>query len=63
MIDHATLTAALASAEANVTTIEALAKSKAGTPLEHDALIILGAAQRITGNLRLLLATAERRTT
>lgn len=63
MIDPAVTAAALKSAEANVASLEALAQTKAGTPLEQDARILVGAAKRITDNLRKLLATAERRTT
>ena len=62
MIDPATLAAALASAEANTSTLQALAKTKTETPLEQDALILVGAAQRITGNLRHLFNAVERRT-
>lgn len=62
MMTPATLSAALASAEANVAALVARAASLSGRPAEHDAWILVGAAQRITGNLRQLLATAKRRT-
>jgi multidrug resistance efflux pump len=63
MIDPATIAAALTSAEANVAALQALARKHAGKPTELDARILVGAARRITRNLRQLLATAERRTT
>lgn len=61
MIDHATLAKSLASAEANVASLIARAAGLAGKPTEHDALILVDAAQRITANLRKLLATTDRR--
>jgi multidrug resistance efflux pump len=63
MIDPVVTAAALASAEANVATIEARAVALAGTPSEPDIQIIAAAARRIARNLRTLLDTAERRTT
>jgi hypothetical protein len=61
-MNPATLTAAIASAEARVAVIEARAASLAGTPSEQDVLIIASAARRQTSNLRQLLAATERRT-
>lgn len=56
-----TLSSAIASAEKNHAALVSRAASLAGKPLEHDAWILVGAAQRITNNLRALLNTVERR--
>lgn len=61
MIDPATTAAALASAEASVTGLEAVAKKHAGKPTELDARILLRRARRIARNLRQILATTDRR--
>lgn len=62
MIDPAATAAALTSAEANVTALEALAAKHAGKPTELDALVLVTAAHRITANLRRLHQATERRT-
>jgi multidrug resistance efflux pump len=62
MIDPATIAAALASAEANVSALEALARKHAGKPTELDALVLVTAAHCITANLRKLHEATERRT-
>lgn len=59
---HATLSAAIASAEARVSAIERRAAGCAGTPMELDAQIILEAARKSTANLRQLLATCPKGT-
>lgn len=53
--------AALASAEKNVATLEAKALSLAGLPNEESAWILVGAAKRITNNLRQVHEVNERR--
>jgi hypothetical protein len=60
-MNPAVIAAAIASAEANVTALEALAVSKAGTPTELDAVVLVTAAHRITSNLRKLLDASDRR--
>ncbi|MFS0715513.1 hypothetical protein ABC337_04795 [Arthrobacter sp. 1P04PC] len=62
MIDPVAIAAALASAEATVASLEAVARRHAGKPTELDARILLRVSRRITRNLRQLLAATERRT-
>ena len=60
-MNPATIQSAIASAEANHAALVSRAASLSGKPAEHDAWILVGAANRITNNLRELLATTERR--
>ena len=58
-MNPATISAAIASSELNHAALVSRAASLAGLPAEHDAWILVNAANRITNNLRTLLATAE----
>lgn len=62
-MNPAALTAALKSADDAHTALVSKAASLAGKPLEHDAWLLAGVAHKQAANLRMLLATAERRTT
>ena len=59
-MNPATITAAIASSELNHAALVSRAASLSGLPAEHDAWVLVNAANRITNNLRALLATSER---